>query len=181
MRLVVLLAIPGLLVLAIEQPSSVRTPYRRLCLALDEFVKIELRVETVGLRSRVADEALVIQRFRHLCSCRYQNLSRSFGDTQAAARLLLLTSRTRFGGIRRILEPDFCSSTVVSGRGFLQGTSFSQVGDPVRDQKLSSPFLGRLGRDLRNQCFWRQDALLEENQACGLIKKSLLVPLESND
>lgn len=96
------------------------------CLLLDQLVKVEVTVELVRLGTRITEDTALVQSFGALRrgEPRQQNrLGTCHTDGET-----LLTSSTRFGDMRKSREPVFCSSTVVSGRGFLRCAGACQPG-----------------------------------------------------
>lgn len=110
MSLVIFRSVSRSLKCAVEEALGEIGPGRIVRLLGDERAKVELLVVLVGLCARIGEEALVVELFGDLASRSVESNS---------GMRTCLTSRIRFGVIRNSREPDFCSSTVVSGRGFL--------------------------------------------------------------
>lgn len=95
-------------------PSSKVAPFFVGSLFLNEGLKVKLRVELVRLCAGVREDSLLVKAFGYL------NKHQVRGEHQRE-RGIFDTSRICLGAILSMREPVFCSSTVVSGRGFLGG------------------------------------------------------------
>jgi len=92
---------------------GVVSPVGVVDLFLHESAEIHSRVELICLCSWIRNEAFCIQTLRDLRL-----------DSLYGGRTFMIWAEL----MPRNLAPCFCSSTVVSGRGFLQSKTFSKVG-----------------------------------------------------
>lgn len=97
-----------------SSPLRVLTPVVIVRLLLNQSMEVEIFVVLIRLGTRIAEYPLLVQLFGDL-------IISTVLVRDVLKRKGKRTSSIFFGVICKSLEPDCCSSTVVSGKGFLRG------------------------------------------------------------